>query len=305
MNNNFPYQTGVGYKYSSPTNGGITQAQLMALLAASWDNTHHVANPFSISFDITDTWEAGMNPSSGSPPFGLLPQVLQFDFKTFPAYIWTGGTTPAGIKVVASIDDYAIRAVDLQYKDNAQSATSNISFYSASAAQTRWNELVINAAFGDTNSQGYPGSFSVYTGANTTTWHTRTLSDTGTILADIFFKKFAQIVSNYRNNLRGNVIYDNTLQMWHSVLDEDGTLYIQLGHTFDIKYNKFTTDMEGMADWGNTITTVKSSPGTSISKGAPIRTSTQLVTPLVSQSAATPIKMQTGVTSLANPAYPQ
>jgi hypothetical protein len=302
LNSNFPYQTGVGGKYSGPMNGGLTLPVLCNLLSNSVVGTHTV--PFDICFDTTNTWGPLLNTATNTP-FSSAPQAYAFDFRAFPVFSIPPTNKPSNIKVSASVSDYAIRAVDIQYKDNAQSVTSNLSFYSSAAGDTRWNELIINAAFGDTDTKGYPASFSVSSGVNTGTWHTRTLTDTGTPLADIFFKKFAQIPGQYRSNLRGNNILDSSLQYYHSIEDEDGIIYMQLGHTFEIKQNKFTTDMEQMADAGLTITTATSLGTTSKVNTVQISTTAKHITPLVSPVNVTPIKMQSGISSVANPGYPQ
>jgi hypothetical protein len=300
MASNFPYQTVKANGQSTPYNSNFDQNTLANLIISSWNGSS--CTPFYINIDTSSNYTVGFN-NSPNNPFPDTPQPYWFDCRVNPPYVYATGST----NTTMSLSDCAIRNVDIQLKDNAQSATSNISFFSTSDGDLRWNELVVNAFLGDTDSTGYPGSFFVYVSSNpvnTGTWHNRTMGDTGQALVDIFFKNFAQIPSNYRKNLRGNVIYDNALQFFHSVVDEDATVYIQLGHTLDVKQNKYTTDMEEMTDLHNTITPIRSNPSVFFNPVIPIPSSPKVVTPITGFATKTPIKSLTTVRSVANTSYP-
>jgi len=403
LNSTFAHQIGYKGKLSAPATGAMTQNQLATLIQKSWNGSS--CTPFYIAFDAVSNYTIGFNNSPGNP-FPDTPQPYSFDLVAYPAVFNT--VVPSGLNTPAAVDDYALCNVDMQYKNNAQSATNSVSFYSSPDASLRWNELVINASIGDTSSTGFPGSFSVASGNNTGTWHalgalpylfdtstssgspssgylrfnnatlasvthiyindtdfnsnndsslfaslstgaSLTVSDlssgtavvftvssvtadsgyydigvsvvsssgafsgsdnlqfiylSGQLLVDVFFGKFAQIVANYRNNLRGNVIYDNTLQFFHSIEDEDGTLYIQLGHTFEPKPNKYQTDMEGMADLGVTITPIHTLPTKPFVKVVPIPTPPGPIHPIISAGTLTPVKAVSLTTTTANTAYP-
>jgi len=301
----FPYQVGVGHKYGGPTSGAPSLAAMQSWFANSWNGVN--CNPFYLCFDTETSNTVGLNATTSNPmPSTGAPYT--FDFVMYPPYPTANGvlTNSYGSTFTISLDDWALRSIDIQYKEAAQSASANVAFYSTSAGDTRWNELVITATFGDTDTNGFPASFLLYTGLNTGTWHNRTVGDTGQVLADIFFKNFAQIPAVYRPNLRGNVIYDNALEFHMSVVDEDGEVYLQIGHTFEVKYNKFTTDMEGMADTGLPITPIHRPPFTPFVgiKQLPTPAVAKLVTPLTSPTKTTPIKTQTNGARIIDSLYP-
>ncbi|HVW99360.1 MAG TPA: hypothetical protein VHA52_02815, partial [Candidatus Babeliaceae bacterium] len=60
----------------------------------------------------------------------------------------------------------------------------------------------------------------------------------------------------YRKNIKGH-IFDNSLQYYHSIIDEDGAIYMQLEHNFDIKHCAYQTDMDEMSDTALVITPTK------------------------------------------------
>lgn len=274
------------------------------MIVNSWDTVSRRCKPFYIAFDAITNYTIGFNNSPGNP-FPDTPQAYSFDLLAFPPVFDILSIT--GFNTGIAIDDYALGTVDMQYKDNQQSASGSMAFYSSPDADLRWNELQISASLGDTTSKGFPASFFVINSGNpvnTGTWHNLGASDTGQLLVDIFFKNFAQIVANYRNNLRGNVIFDNTLQYFHSVEDEDGTLYIQLGHTFDIKKNSYQTDMEGMADLGVVITPIHTLPTKPYVTPIGTPPVPAIVHPMVSIGKTTPVKPISVVTTIANPAFP-
>jgi hypothetical protein len=301
---NYSYQVVKANGQGSQPIGGLNQTVIVNLLIASYNGAGG-CNPFYIAFDTSSNYTNGFNIASNNP-FPDTPQAYWFDCRVNPVYVYP--SPPTAVNFIMSLNDFAVRNVDIQLKSNVQSASNSVSFYSSSDADLRWNELVINAYLGDTDSTGYPGSFSVISGGNTMntgTWHNRTVGDTGQLLVDIFFKNFAQIPGNYRSNLRGNVMYDNTLQFFNTVEDEDGTLYIQLGHTFDVKQNKYTTDMEGMADLGNTITPIRSKPSVPIVAVTQVASAIKLPPPITGPAKNTPMKSITIVNSISNPDYPQ
>ncbi|MGP8215793.1 MAG: hypothetical protein ACLQQ4_09545 [Bacteroidia bacterium] len=354
-----------GYNGGAPSSWSSNYLDnMMSLLQASYNPNTHTCTPFKVAFPVVNQWTTGFNVSSGDP-FSNTPQPYAFDFTAFPL-VQCPFTYPSGSKVTWSISDYAIRAVDIQYKDNAQSATSNVVFYATSDEDLRWNELTITAVFGDTNTAGYPGSFCVWNpsnsaqqGINTGTWHNRLLNVasgslvvgnqytvydpnstgltitynginytagelfisvtghltytvaagsgyvvwTGQVLADIFFQNFAQIPANYRSNLRGSAIFDNSYAFWQTIEDEDGTLYMVTGDTYDIKNSKHTTDMEGMADLGIPISPTRSVPSTRIKPVVPYHTNPIPITPLISPIKSTPVQGQSRTIGVNNPNY--
>jgi hypothetical protein len=308
---NFPYQTGTGKGFSGPMNGGPLISTIQSWLANSWSpkvGGGGVVNPFYICFDTTTSQNIQLN-TSPAAVFPSSPATYSFDCKVFPPYsppqVPVPGTlNPYGGTVQIALDDWALRALDLQYKDNSQSASSNMAFYSTNAGSTRWNELDINATFGDTSSTGFPGSFFTSSNVNTTTWHNVGVGDTGQTLVDIFFMNFAQIPAYYRPNLKGNVIFDDQLEFYHTVQDEDGELYIQLGHTVEPKLNSFRTDMEGMADTGLPITPIHVAPFTPWVRPAPQPAPIKPPSPITGPTGFTPVSPITNRVNAATFGYP-
>lgn len=201
-----------------------------------------------------------------------------------------------------ALTNYGINAIDVQYKDSYQSATPYETFYATSDSDSRWNALTITSQLGDSLTPGYPGSWRVSSGAQTGTWHNVGLGDTGQILADILFKNFAQIPANYRSNIKGH-IFDNTLQYFHSVVDETGIVYMQMEHDFDIKACAYQTDMFGMADDALVINTTRGTGTIPVSPSNPVHTWHQIPLP-IHAVPTTPVAKGNAVHAIAYINYP-
>lgn len=144
-----------------------------------------------------------------------------------------------------AVTDFGLMAQDMEIKNSFQSASSYLNFYSSGDEDLRWNELKINVVLGDTVTPGYPGSFRISSGSQTGTWHVIG-GGTGNILADTIFEPMANLAAQYRNNLRCNIIGDD-IEFWNTVVDEDGTLYMQVAHIFDLKAGQYQIEMMAMA----------------------------------------------------------
>jgi|GEM_PF-1508290 len=66
----------------------------------------------------------------------------------------------------------------------------------------------------------------------------------GQILADMLFNKYASLIGNYRRAITGKILNSGGIAFASSILDEDGTLYVQTGNTFDFKKAMLTINLE-------------------------------------------------------------
>ncbi len=289
-------------------NGGYVHTPLdIPTLAWYITQQYKTGGNFDLIFRINRSFNIPFNtapaPLSGSSSVDKF-DIIGYAPYSAPQTIQVGrtpGGVPTGPKVFWSLKDYAFNALDYQYKDTFQSASGYTNFYNTGAYSSRWKELKIESVFGDTLTAGYPGSFRLSTAAATGTWHNRGLGDTGQVLADILFKNYVQITSQYRHNMRGKTI--GIFDYWQSILDEDGRVYIQLGYTRDVKHATIDTDMEEMSDLGAVITVGHVSGATS---GISFTGSTVVASPPmpIHSSISTPMAKSTGVVSVGTSAYP-
>jgi hypothetical protein len=168
------------------------------LLTTTLSNLMKTANTVGQYFDViflTDC-SATQGFNGTIAPFLTTPQPYKFDCwaypPVFPVTPTTTGAWSTGNFSIA-VQDYAINACDIQYKDSAASTVSYESFYSTPDLSNRWGEMTINTVYGDTLTPGYPGAFRLSSSTPTANWHNRGLNylfDNGTGNADPGTGKF-------------------------------------------------------------------------------------------------------------------
>src|SRR6185312_9138099 len=143
---------------------------------------------FDIVFLIDNSFTQGFNGSV--TPFSTAPAPYKFDLWMYPAVFVTGASSGSNFSTTnfsVTLQDYAINAIDIEYKDSAESTVSFNSFYSTSDITNRWGEKTVNVYYGDTLTPGYPGAFRLANSSPTASWHPRGfnyLFDSGTSNAD-------------------------------------------------------------------------------------------------------------------------
>ena len=104
----------------------------------------------------------------------------------------------------------------------------------------------IKIVFADGVTNAYPGAWRLSTYAETQTWHNLVGTKvTGQNLLTLLFANFLAILDKYRQALTANMVGEISFQ--DTIKDTDGKLYMQTGHTFNIKSVKYVIDMEEMA----------------------------------------------------------
>jgi len=164
---------------------GLGFVQLEALIASASAGKGTGSNgvhSFDLVFRTDDSITVNLNTLTGANGW------WKFDFKAYAP--WYDKSGPSSINAICStnigmtLTDYALNAIDIQYKDQNNSASAFVGFYSTPDENNRWNELDVTPMFGDSTTAGYPGAFRVASGSVTGTWHEvqKAYTDHGTVV---------------------------------------------------------------------------------------------------------------------------
>jgi hypothetical protein len=83
----------------------------------------------------------------------------------------------------------------------------------------------------------------------------------GQELGDVLFQNFLTLIGNYRRAIKGKFLNNGNIPFQRSILDEDGTLYVQVGNKCDLKKGTSDIDVEETSAAPPTISKLNTGAG--------------------------------------------